>query len=456
MKYVIAVKKYMAELMKFILLFLFIPFSLISQISGPGATLTLQECINIALEKNYDLLISEERVNVAEAGLRSAFGEYLPTISANIGYNRQLNNLSQSLVFGDRVIQSNQNPNRYNASTGARLTLFDGFAREYNYSSSKDNLESVKFNLEQLKRDIKIQIYRAFTEVIRNSQIVRIRKENIEVGKIDLEKMKAQYKAGVTALPVIYSQEAELGNLEYELLTAENNQFNSKANLLILMGLSPDLDVKFDVNSIPSEVTQKDVDSFYNNHNDERELIRKALNNRYDIKSYDMSGNAAKSAKKAVEGSYFPNISASTGWTWANTEITEFNTRGNFAVGLNLNIPIFNNFRTDQQVQNAELQLKQAEIEKQRLENRVRNEVKTTLLNLEISQKQLQVSEKSYQSSLKNNESTKERYRVGAATLLELQKSNTQFINSQLNKVNAAYNYFKAKRELLYAIGVEQ
>ncbi len=442
--------------MKFLLLFLFLPLTLFSQISGPGATLTLDDCINIALEKNFDLLISKERIDVAEAGLRSSFGEYLPTISANIGYNRQLNNLSQSLVFGDRVIESNQNPNRYNASTGARLTLFDGFSREYNYSSSKDNLESVKMNVEQIKRDIKIQVYRAYTEVIRNSQIVRIRQENIELGKNDLEKMKAQYKAGVSALPQIYSQEAELGNLEYDLLTAENNHFTSKASLLMLMGLAPDLDVKFDINSIPSDVTDKEVQSFYNNHKDQDELVKKALNNRYDIKSFDLSGNAAKAAKNAAEGNYYPNISASTGWSWANTEIDEFSNRGNFALGLNLSVPIFNNFRTDQQVQNAEMQLKQAEIEKMRLENQVRNEVKTALLNLEISQKQLIVSDKSLISSQRNNESIKERYRVGAATVLELQSSNAQFINSQLNKVNAVYNYFKAKKELLNSIGVEQ
>ncbi len=456
MKNVIAIKKIMASLMKYLLLILFLPLSLFSQISGPGATLTLDECINIALEKNLDLLLSKERIDVAEAGLRSSFGEYLPTISANVGYSRQLNNLSQSLVFGDRVIASNQNPNRYNASTGARLTLFDGFSREYNYSASKDNLESVKFNVEQLKRDIKIQVYRAYTEVIRNKQIVRIRLENIQLGKNDLEKMKAQYKAGVSALPQIYSQEAELGNLEYDLLTAENSQFASKASLLMLMGLAPDLDVNFDINSIPADVTEKEVESFYNNHKDQEELVKKALNNRYDIKSYDFSGNAAKAAKKAAEGIYYPSISASTGWSWANTEINDFNSRGNFALGLNLSVPIFNNFKTDQQVQNAEMQLKQAEIEKQRLENQVRNDVKTALLSLEISQKQLKVSDKSYESSQKNNESVKERYKVGAASVLELQSSNTQFINSQLNKVNAVYNYYKAKKELLNSIGIEQ
>ncbi|MER3329409.1 MAG: TolC family protein [Candidatus Kapaibacterium sp.] len=268
--------------------------------------------------------------------------------------------------------------------------------------------------------------------------------------------MKAQYNAGVSALPQIYSQEAELGNLEYDLLTAENSHFTSKASLLILMGLAPDLDVNFDVNSIPATVTEKEVESFYNNHKDQNDLVRKALNNRYDIKSYDFSENAAKAAKKAAEGNYYPNISASSGWSWANTEVNEFSTRGNFALGLNLSVPIFNNFRTDQQVQNAELQFKQAEIEKQRLENQVRNEVKTALLSLEITQKQLIVSDKSYESSRRNNESIKERYKVGAASVLELQTSNTQFINSQLNKVNAVYNYFKAKKELLNAIGVEQ
>lgn len=442
--------------MKFLLILLLLPVSLYSQISGPGATLTLDDCINIALEKNYDLQISEERIDVAEAGLRSAFGRYLPSISANAGYSRQLNNLSQSLVFGDRVIQSNQNPNRYNFSAYARMPLFDGFSREYNYSAADDNLESVKFDTEQLKRDIKIQVYRAFTEIIRNTQIVRIRQDNIELGKTNLEKIKAQNKVGVSSMPEIYSQEAELGNLEYDLLDAQNTLYSSKANLLIIMGLEPDLEVNFDINSIPSDVTQKEIDSFYNNHKDPEELIRKALNNRYDLKSYDFSQNAAKSAKEAAEGNYYPDLSASTGWSWANTELNEFSNRGNFALGLNLNVPIFNNFQTDQQVQNAELQYRQAEIEKQRLENKVRNEVKIALQSLEISQKQILVTEKSLVSSQKNYESTVARHNVGAADIVELQKANTQYINSQLNRVNAVYNYFKSKKELLNAIGVEQ
>lgn len=452
---VVAIKNN-GPLMKYLILFLFIPISLFSQVSGPGSTLTLEECINIALEKNFDLNINEERIDVAKAGLRSAFGEYLPSIGVNAGYSIQLNNLSQSLVFGDRVIQSNQNPNRYNVSSFARLTLFDGFSREYNYAYADNNLESVKLNTEQIKRDIKIQIYRAFTEVIRNSQIVKIRQENIELGNRDLEKIKAQYDAGVSSQPEIYSQEAELGNLEYELINSEGSFYNSKANLLQIMGLAPDLDVNFDVKSIQSEITQTDVNSFYKNHNDINELVKKALSNRYDIKSYEFSKNAAKASKSAIEGNYYPNLSASTGWTWANTELNDFNSRGNFAVGLNLNVPIFNNFKTDQQVQNAVLQLKQSEIEANRLENNVRNEVKISLINLENSQKQLLVTEKSYFASEKNFESARERHRVGAAALIELQRANAQFINAQLNKVNSVYNYLKSKKDLLNAIGVEQ
>ena len=442
--------------MKFLILFFILPVSLFSQLSGPGATLTLDDCINIALEKNFDLQINEQRIDVAEAGLRSAFGAYLPSISANVGYNRQLTNLTQSIVIGEQVFQSNQNPNRYSLSSFARLNLFDGFSREYNYSAADNNLESVKSNFESLKMNIEIQVYRAFTEVIRNSQIVRIRQENIDLGKKDLERIKAQYEAGVSSVPEIYSQEAELGNLEYELLNSENVLYGSKATLLQLMGLSPNLDVNFDVNSIPSEVTEKEVESFYNNYNDTENLVRKALNNRFDIKSYEFSQNAAKAAKGAAEGNYFPNLSASSGWNWANTEIDDFSTRGNFLIGLNLSVPIFNNFRTDQQVQNAELQYRQAEIEKQRLENTVRNEVKVSMMNLEISQKQLLVSQKALESSQKNYESASERYNLGAASIIEFQRANTQFINSQLNRVNAVYNYYKAKKELLNAVGIKQ
>lgn len=442
--------------MKFSLLLFFIPLALFPQISGPGSTLTLEECLNIAMEKNFDLLLSQERIDVADARLRAAFGEYLPTIAANAGYNRQLNNLSQSLVFGDRVIQSNQNPNRYNISTGASITLFDGFGREYNYSSADNNLESVKFDAKQLEQDIKIQVYRAYTEVVRNTQIVRIRRENLELGRKDLERIKAQHTAGVTALPEVYSQEAEIGSLEYDLLNAETQLYSSKANILQLMGLEPDMDINFDINSIPTEVGEKEISSFYKNYNDVDELVRKALNNRYDIKSYEYSQNAAKASKKAAEGSYFPNLSANTGWTWANTELEDFDNRGNFALGLNLRVPIFNNFQTDLSVQNAELQLRQAEIEQDRLETRVRNDVKIALLNLENAQKQILVTEKSFFAAQKNYESASARYKVGSASIIELQRANTQYINSQINKVNTVYNYYKAKKELLYSVGVEQ
>ncbi len=438
---------------KTLLFLLIIPFMLSAQISGPGSTLTLQQCIDIALEKNLDLLIDSERIDVARAQLRSAFGEYLPTISANAGYNRQLNNLSQSLVFGDRVIESSQNPNRYNANTFARLTLFDGFSREYNYSSADNNLESVKSRRNHLKRNIKIQVYRAYTEVIRNQQVVRIRQDNLDLGRIDLKKMKAQYEAGVSALPEVYSQEADLGNLEFELLNSENTLYNSKANLLNIMGIEPDLDVNFDNSSIPNKIEETEVQSFYKNHNDKEELIQIAFENRLDLKSYNLTTNAAKAAKKANEGNYYPTLSASTGWSWANTAIDDFDDRGNFAVGLNLSVPIFNNFRTDLQVQNAELQLKQSEIEKLRLQNQIRNEVITSLMGLETSQKQLVITGKTLQFSKKNYESASERYKVGVIPAIDLQRANTQYINTQLNRVNAIYNYYKSKKELLNSIG---
>jgi outer membrane protein TolC len=78
------------------------------------------------------------------------------------------------------------------------------------------------------------------------------------------------------------------------------------------------------------------------------------------------------------------------------------------------------------------------------------------MMNLEISQKQLLVSQKALESSQKNYESASERYNLGAASIIEFQRANTQFINSQLNRVNAVYNYYKAKKELLNAVGIKQ
>ncbi|ROL61291.1 TolC family protein, partial [Bacteroidetes/Chlorobi group bacterium ChocPot_Mid] len=94
-----------------------------------------------------------------------------------------------------------------------------------------------------------------------------------------------------------------------------------------------------------------------------------------------------------------------------------------------------------------------AKIEQKQLEQNILSAIKTAYLNLDASEKQLDITERALRSSELNNQSLTEKFRVGSASVTEYLTANTQLITSQINRINAIYQYFKAQKELLYAIG---
>jgi outer membrane protein len=283
--------------------------------------------------------------------------------------------------------------------------------------------------------------------------LVKIRRENFNQGKKELERIQAQYEAGFIPVNVVYSQEAELGNREVDIVQAENQLNISKTNLLATMGLNPDVDVEFIESSIPTDILNNDIDDFRRKTGSIQAAMKLAVDNRSDYKASEANLEAAKSQITIATAGYMPQLSAVGGWRWTYFELGSFSELGRSYAGLNLAIPVFDNFRTNLQIQNAQLIVNQAEVQKQRVELGIRQSVQNALLNLETSEKQLEISERALKASEKNFEVTTERFRQGNANITDYTIANTQYITSQINRITAVYNYIASQREIEYATG---
>lgn len=437
------------------ILIILLPINLISQ-SGGTQTYTLNECLSIALRNNLDIKLSEESIKAADADLLSAFGNYLPSISYSMGYNRILNPEGPGTVYfqGVPIEAPGANPNSYNMGLNANMTIFDGFSREANFDRSQKSREVTELNTQQSVELVKRQVHTNFIQVTQNAQIVKIRRENIEAAKAQLEQIRARYEAGAAPIATVYSQEAEIGNNEISLITAENDLNIAKATLLTLMGMEPNMDAEFLSSSIPTGVEEIDVTAFRQKIGTLGAGINSALTNRIDYQSQKVTVEAAKSSVKLSYASYYPQVSAFGGWRWNNSEFNEFSDKADAFVGLNLSVPIFTNFNNNLQVQNSKLQLNQRQLELQKMEQQIRREVQTSYLTLQSAEKQLEISEKTVKAAEQNYLSTKSRFEVGAANVTDLTVANSQYITSQINRVNAVYNYLLAQKEVEYALGI--
>src|SRR5512135_1559715 len=94
--------------MKKILIFSFLLISfcgnfLFSQKNN--STFTLQECIDIAMNENLHIKGLRAEVQATQSSVKSAFGQYLPSVQFNMGYTRQLNTGGgRSVNVGGQII----------------------------------------------------------------------------------------------------------------------------------------------------------------------------------------------------------------------------------------------------------------------------------------------------------------------------------------------------------------
>lgn len=435
--------------MKRFFIFFLLIFSQASLFSQGNQTYNLQQCVKIAVENNPDIRNTAVQISARAAELTNAFGNYLPTITANSSYRRQLNNVQVYIVDG-RIVNS---ADAYSMNANASWSIFDGFNREASYTRAKKNLESAELNTAQIERDITLQVYRNYITVIRNYQVVETRKQNLELGKKELEQIQAQFEAGIIPIGNVYSQEAELGQREIDLINAENDYNSSKANLMLTMGLNPLDDAQFDVSSLPNRVSEFQINEFKQSIGTMNGALARALKNRFDYKAAETQLAVAESGIKIAQSNYFPQLNANGGWNWANNELNNFSTLGTYSVGFSLFVPIFTNFSVNNQVQNARVNLEQREIDYFRLEQSIKSDIRNVFLNLEAGEKQVEISEKSLKASQQNYDSVLERFKVGTANITDLSIANNQLINAKINLINAVYSYYLAQKEILYTIG---
>ena len=440
----------------FILFFLFYGFTLIAQEKGQTQVFTLSECLKIARQKNPRLKVAEANISTAGAEITSAFGNFLPSATFNMGYTRQLNvEAGQKInIGGQTIVVGKIEPNSYNMSLSLNYNLFDGFNREAQYNSAKEKLNSAFSSYSQTISEIEIGVYRAYINALRLTKILEARRKDFELGQKELERVRALFEAGSIPITNVLSQEAELANKEILIIQAENDLKNAKAVLLSSMGMEPDINIEISEKDIPSEYSEEEIAQFRSQFVVLEKVLPKVLSNRKDLLALEQQIRASQANLTIARANYFPTLSAYGGWSWANNEFNKFSELGRSFVGLALRVPIFENFKTNYQIELAKAQIVELETQKLQLVQNIKSQLIQAINNLDAAEKQLSATKKSVEAAEKNFQSARERYNVGSASVTDYLLANNLLVNAQINQINAIYGYYLAQKELLYTIGL--
>ena len=420
--------------------------------------LTLDKAIKIALQKNTTLKRAENNIDVSKSNVKVAYGNFLPSFAAggSWSWNRSEDaggdrNISGTVInIPARTLESRN----YNVGVRSSITIFDGLSNLATLSQSKENLESARLMLENLKQNIVFQTISLYYAVENAQQQMKVQEDNVKWNKRSLETITERNKLGAVTLADVYAQQVQEGNAELALIQAKNTYETAKSNLLSYLALNvlEDYSLTDSLTSQEKEILNRKLTQDYNNLT---ELVNKALTTRPDYRSAQLNFESAQDGVTIARSGHFPSLtgSASYGLNATTPNWNELQKSKTYTVSLSLNIPIFSGFRISNAVQSAEVNEMDSQLTLNDLERTIKQNIQQTYLDLQAAEKSLEVNKTNLASAEENQKIQEERYSLGSSTLLEVLTANSNYTAARSNLISAQFSYIQLSQQLKFYLG---
>lgn len=431
-------------------LLLLAPFCLVAQ-----EELSLDDCIKIALENNLQVKRAENNVKIAKSNRVQALMEFLPNLNASGNYNFTFGTDFDN-ISGKFISTTTRNSR---ISAGSSLMLFNGFRNTYRLKRVKSTEESSRYTLESSKLDTESNILQAYLNVALDRERVRISEERVTLLNEQLEREVKRESVGVGNLEQVYNFRSQLANENLNLVTLTNAFKADKLRLIQLLNLPNTKDYKIRTYDFGDE------DLILNNP-DFQGIMQQALMFSPSLKSAQLDYEAARLGLKESFSSLSPTLTASAGiGSIYSSNIldenentinygTQINDNRSESVGFNLNIPIFNRFRSKNTIQVARLNMLNADIAQNEVEQNVKNNVQQVYLDLVAAQETYRASQENLKALDQSFKFVKQRYEEGLTDFYTYLESLNNKNRAEIELANAKYSIVFRKKILDLLQGV--
>jgi outer membrane protein len=223
------------------------------------------------------------------------------------------------------------------------------------------------------------------------------------------------------------------------VLDAENNQNAALATLSQVLGYSTMENFELAEETSASSAPPGNVD----------DLISQALAARPEILSLEFQEQSAQKFQIAERDLLLPNINAvgAVGDTPVRNPVLS-NWYG--AVGVNIEIPVFNGFLYSAKSREASLRAQAAHDRLLDLRNRIARDVRTGWLNANTAYQRVSVTQQLADQATLALNLAQTRYSLGLSSIVELSQAQLQQTQAQIGNAQADYDYRLALAVLRY------
>ncbi len=405
---------------------------------------TLAEALQLAIQAQPAMVQARQDVRVAQAQERQALGSFLPALNSSASSNKSGNTRINATTGQVQTF-----PSYWNSQLGftASYDLFTGFRRGAVRRQTRSTTEQRDATLLRQEYTVALQTKQTFFQALAAAELVNVRQTRLRSAEEQLRLTAERLRLGATTRSDSLRARVEYGNAQLALIQAQNDLRDAQANLgraIQAEGLATPV---YD-STLEARVANLDSAALRSEARAAAPSVREA----------EAAVAAARAAHGASRASYLPTVSVSGGYSWAaadNLSTQPF--RGRYVDTWNFRLtatyPIFNGFQRETNVISADANVEAAEARLRDARLALDASLSQALNALEAASAQIDIARVSVQAAQEDLRLQRERYRLGAVTIIEVLASQANFDQAQVDLVRARYDYLVARAQVEALVG---
>ncbi|NLO92559.1 MAG: TolC family protein [Elusimicrobia bacterium] len=404
-----------------------------------GSTLTLQDCVSIALSNDPDIKSLRYTAQAEHDAMRQQLSSYLPGVSASASY---LSNHAVQQNVNDAAASSFWTYDGKSAGLSLQQLIFDFGKTPAKIAAGQAGERSARFNVENQVVNVVNTVKQAYHGLVLSKLALELSDEIVRQYRLNLMYAKAHYQAKVRPKYDVTKAEADLSNSQLDRIKAANNLQLAKAYLNNSMNLvdAPDYEVQESTDFVVYPAVLDDV-------------VAASYAQNPQLLSYVAQAEALLSELKASRRDLYPSLSGNAGYNFSGSRSP---LSQGWNAGLTLSADVFTGLRKSAKVSEQENRFAALRYDIDSLKLQIYLTAKQAYLNLEKAHQSYITATDQVKQAMENLQIATLRYKTGLGSPMELSDATVMYNTAKLSLLQSLYDYRIARADLEKVMGSKQ
>ena len=425
-----------------------------SAFAGETVELNLDDAMQRAFQTNPTVSIAQYELDSARASYNAARQSRGVSITAShttqrggadddqyVSKLKGIDMTTGKLLY-DRVNDGKGIGNKHSNGLTASLPIFTGGKLSGTIKQAKANYQYNEVGVQRTYNEMRSTVTNGYFTMLQADNLQKLNAESVTRLEDHLKNVQAQYDVGVVAKVDVLRSQVELANAKQTLIQAENSYQVAEANMNKIVGLPMDTNLKLD-NLLVYNAYDKNMD----------DCLAYAAEHRPELMQAKYGVDAAKGALMVARSGHMPQVAASASQAWSDTNWPG-DENGNWGVGVNVTLNVFDTGVTLSKIHGAEADLKKAEETYRDTVDSVNLDVRSNYLGLREAEKRISTTKLAVEQADEDYRIAQLRYMSGVGTNTDVLDAQVALTQAKTNYTQALYDYNTSKTALETSIGV--